>query len=189
MARRPSSILRLPPELVRELNAQIADGRMTVDELTAFVRERAPEANISRSAVGRHKVSAERTLKRVQEAQEVAGTIVKELKADSQGDVTRLLSELLKTLAYKTLGQMTDDEDEGGGGGTIDAQSLSFLARAIKDISSADKTNIERLLKTRDAWLNDQRKKDQGALDRAVKAGEIDAEAAAKARRAMGFAT
>ena len=50
---RPSSISRLPPEIREAIGALRQDGR-TIDEILAKLRELAPAAEVSRSALGRH---------------------------------------------------------------------------------------------------------------------------------------
>ena len=68
---------------------------------------------------------------------------VQKFEADPQGDVARLLPEMLRSVAFQTLGSMSDDED----GAT--PKDVMMLAAAMKDLASADKLTAERILKIR----------------------------------------
>lgn len=141
MARR-SSVEQLPAELLDELNAQIRDGRLTIDDLTAFLQARGAE--VSRSAVGRHVQKYEHQLQRYREAQNVAGVWVQELGHNPDDKLGRLLGEMLKTVAFQTLAQMGEDGDE-----QPSPADLSFIARTIKDLQAAQKGAIENEQKIR----------------------------------------
>lgn len=86
-----------------------------------------------------------------------------------------VLFQMVTALAFKAMeAQMTRDGDE------IDPQQLHFIGRMLKDIMSS--------AGIRQNMLAAERKHQSEKLDAAVAAGDIDAEAAAKARRIMGFA-
>lgn len=137
---RPSSITRLPAEVRDAADAAIREGR-TIDEITAAIRSLGGDA--SRSSVGRYKQRMEEKLQRYREAQEVAGVWVTQLGAEPEGKVGRLLAEMLKTVAFKTLADIGEEDVSVGG------QEIMFLARAIKDLESAGKLSAEREIRIR----------------------------------------
>lgn len=153
-----SSVARLDPRIREAVDAAIREGRATIDDLVALIA--AHGAEISRSAVGRYHKDFSDSLKRYREAQEVAGRWVAQFKADPDGDLGRLLAEMLKTLAFTS---MADRE-------SADAKDIHFLARAIKDLVAVDqvKHRIEAEL----------RERTKARADKAVQA--IEAEAGAR---------
>jgi hypothetical protein len=138
---RRSSIEQLEPR-IREAVDQAVRGGATIDEIVARIG--ALGGDVSRSAAGRYVRRARLQLERYREAQEVARMWVGRLEEEPQGDVGRLLSEMLRTVAFRTLADMDDD-----GGDAADASQIMLLARAIKDLASADKTAADRELRIR----------------------------------------
>ncbi len=132
-----SSVKQLDPRIKAEVDTAIRDGRATIDQIVALIHDMGGEA--SRSAVGRYKRNAEEQLKRYREAQEVAKVWIGKLQTDPEGDVGRLLAEMLRTTAFQTLG----DIDEAS------PQDIMFLGKALKDLASADKLTAERILVVR----------------------------------------
>ncbi len=122
---------RLDPRVREAVDAAIREGRATIDELVALIAAHGGAA--SRSAVGRYKKTFEDSLKRYREAQEVAGRWVAQFRENADGDVGRLLAEMLKTLAFQSL---ADAED-------LDGKELYFLSTAIKNLASIDRLKAE----------------------------------------------
>lgn len=134
---RKSSIKGMDPRIREAVDAAIREGRATIDDIVAIVASMGGQA--SRSAVGRYKQQAEAQMQRYREAQEVAKVWIGKLQADPEGDVGRLLAELLRTAAFQTLGNME----------AATPGDLMFMARTLKDLASADKMTAERILKVR----------------------------------------
>lgn len=132
-----STVKQLDPRIRTEVDAAIRDGRATIDEIVALIRELGGEA--SRSAVGRYKKNAEAQMARYREAQEIAKVWVGKLQTDPEGDVGRLLAEMLRTTAFSTLGDIEAATPE----------DLMFLAKALKDLASTDKLTADRILLVR----------------------------------------
>ena len=128
-----SAITRLPQSVRRQLDRLIAEGKLTIDQLHKFVVscdevEKPP----SRSSVGRYAATIKETSEALRESREIAAGIAQELGADSlEGEQGRLLVEMLRTFAFRDLRRRVGTE-EG-----VDAQDLSRMARAIKDLSQA----------------------------------------------------
>lgn len=134
---RKSAITRLDPRIREAVDGAIREGRATIEDIVGLIREMGGQA--SASSVGRYKQNAEAQMARYREAQEIARVWVGKLQADPEGDVGRLLAEMLRTTAFQTLGGM-----EAGA-----PQDVMFLAKALKDLASADKLTAERILKVR----------------------------------------
>ena len=142
MARR-SAIGKLPNKVRDKVHRLIRDG-VTIDAIVENLDGLGAE--VSRSAVGRYKQKYEERLKHYREALEVAAVWVRKLGEEPQGDVGLLLAEMLKTVAFQTLANMTDDEAE-----KADPKAIMMLAKSIKDLEGAAKISAERELKVRKA--------------------------------------
>lgn len=134
---RPSSVKRLDPSVRAAVDDAIREGRATIEDIVALLRNMG--AQVSRSAVGRYKQRAEEQMKRYREAQEVAKVWIGKLTTDPEGDVGRLLAEMLRTTAFQTIG----DIDEAT------PQDIMFLGKALKDLASADTLTANRILVVR----------------------------------------
>jgi len=138
---RRSAVRLLPADLRGEIDAMIREGRATIDELVAYLEEQGAE--ISRSAMGRYKQGMEASLERYRQAQEVAAVWVAKLGEDQRGDVSKLLAEMLKTVAFQTLADLGDDEAKAK------PADIMLLAKAIKDLESSGKLSLEREIRVR----------------------------------------
>ena len=138
---RRSSIRKLRADVREVVDRLIRDGH-TIDEITAHLRSLG--AGISRSAVGRYKQKMEEQLARFRQAQEVAGVWVKDLGAEPEGKVGRLLAQMLQTLAFQVMADMGDGET------SAEPMDVMLLAKAIKDLETAAKQSAEREFKIRE---------------------------------------
>lgn len=86
-----------------------------------------------------------------------------------------VLFQMITTLAFKVMQaqMMVEGKD-------IDPKELHFLGRMLKDVMASSGI--------RETLIKAERKAQSEKLEAAVEAGDIDREAAAKARRIMGFA-
>lgn len=138
-----SKFERLPAALRAEIEGKLREQHFTLDELMAFVRSREPGADISRAGLHRYLRSFEETAKRLREAQAVAGAVVGKLVEQPQGDLGRLLAQLLQVIAFYQLHALEDQGTE------VKPAELVMLARAIKDMEQAGKLSAEREIKIR----------------------------------------
>jgi len=154
---RKSSVDAISAEAREELDRMVRNGRATIDQIRQRLAELEGEDAPSRSAIGRYVQSAKQQMERYRQAQEVAKVWVGKLEEEPDGDVGRLLSEMLRTVAFSSLSQL-GEEDAGA-----EAKDIRFLAQAIKDLASADKISAERELRLRQ----------EVAKQAAEKAGEV----------------
>lgn len=162
---RGNSITKLDPRVREAVDTAIREGRATINEILGLIKGMGSEA--SRSAVGRYKQAAEAKMLRYREAQEIAKVWVGKLESDPEGDVGRLLPEMLRAVAYQQIAALDED---------VDSKEIALLARAIKDAAGATKTSVEaerlrREIKqalTKVEAAADQAKTDPAALKRAI---------------------
>ena len=155
----------------------------TIDDVLAYIQEQGHE--VSRSAVGRYKQDFEKVAKRMREAREVAQVWVAKLGDEPQGDIGRLVIEVLRTLVF----QISMDEVETGG--ESDAKSAYFLSKSIKELETAARHSAEREINIRKRLEAELEKKLADAAERdaveANKSGKkkLDTETLAEMRRIM----
>lgn len=134
---RPSSLTQLDPKVKEAVDAAVREGRATIDEIVHLVQQLGGDA--SRSAVGRYVKNARERMEEYRQATQVAAVWVDKLGKEPDGDVGRLLLEMLRTVAFKTIG----DIDSAG------PEDLMFLGKALKDIAGADKLIVDREINVR----------------------------------------
>ncbi|MGA9722712.1 MAG: phage protein Gp27 family protein [Candidatus Binatus sp.] len=130
-------------EILPEVESIWRAGHFTLDELLEWAREKKPDAEISRTGLGRHLAKAKRAFDKIGVAQEVAARVVGQLGENPRGDIAKMLVQLVGALAYTTVDQLGDKEQPP------DTKDLFFLTTAIKNIASAEKTSVDRELKVR----------------------------------------
>ena len=171
---RKSTIAMLPQTIREEVDRLIRSGNYTIDDILAHLKSLGGEA--SRSAVGRYVQKAEAQMERFRQAQEVAKVWVAKLEEEPDGDVARLLPEMLRTVAFSVMGELHDKD------GKVKPMDVMLLAKAIKDLASADKAVVDRVLKMREEINRQVKAAEQNVKKIVTKAG-LDKETAAAIRK------
>ena len=130
---RKNSLQTMPEDVQEQFHSLVRAGH-TIDDIRAALAALGHEK--SRSAVGRAVLTASRSLERYKLAQATAKVWVDKMEADPAGDVGRLLPQMLSAVAYKTL-ETIGEADEA-----VDSKELATLAKALSDLSKADRTRI-----------------------------------------------
>jgi len=133
---RKSSVARLSPDLRRQIDKALTDGRMTLDELHDFVTGKCEAAGAdapSRTALWRYSTNFSAAAQVMRENRDMARALAQELGADSvEGEQGRLLVEMLRGLLYRALQDRTGDASN-----KFDASELDKIARSLKNLSQA----------------------------------------------------
>lgn len=176
----PRKVDLLPAELRRYLQEALVargfgDYEALAEDLNWKLEETGSELRIQKSALHAYGTEYREFVQLQEQASDWAKEWLGEMGMDDQAQRQNVLFQMLTTLAFKVMqSEITKKGDE------ISPQNLHFLARMMKDVMSS--SGIVQVMREKE-------RKEQGAkLDAAVAAGDIDAEAAAKARRIMGFA-
>jgi hypothetical protein len=176
----PRKIDLLPPELrdwLRdELRASGFAGYEDLAERLNFrLEEEGLELRIRKSAIHAYGVEYEAMVKAQEEASAWAVGWMQDEGLADEAKRHSVLFQMITTLAFKVMkSQALKEGDE------IDPKELHFLGRMLKDVMSSSGI--------REQTIAADRKAQAAKLEAAVVSGDIDAEAAAKARRIMGFA-
>lgn len=134
---RPSSITKLDPKVKAAVDEAVRDGRLTIDQLVELITSHGAEA--SRSAVGRYVKTANERLEEYREAQQIAAVWMDKIGKEPDGDVGRMLLEMLRMLAFKSLGELDSASPE----------DLMFLSNAIKGFAQTDKLVVDKTINLR----------------------------------------
>lgn len=134
---RPSNITKLDPAIKQAVDTAVREGRATIDEIVLIVDQLGGEA--SRSSVGRYVKNARERMEDYRQATQVAAVWVDKLGKEPEGDVGRMLLEMLRVVAFKTIGDLE----------TASPEDLMFLGKALKDFAGADKLVVDREINLR----------------------------------------
>jgi len=181
-----SSITRLEPAIQTEVSRLVQEG-WTIDDIRAELAKLG--ADVSRSAVGRHVKHARDSMRVYSQAQEVSKVWLQRLDAEPNGDVARLLPEMLRALAFTTIDNMQQRVETQAD--AVAPMDVMLLSKAIQHLSGASKDNFAMAMarsKIR-AQVAAELKTEQAAkLDAVAKAKGVTDETRAAIRDALGIA-
>ena len=152
---RRSSIHRLDPKIIAEINSLLERGR-TLDEILSALRN-IGVSEVSRSALGRYKQSYDEIIASVRESRQVAEVLVKEFGTDTEPKAMRANIEMLQALVSRLGREITRGE-------TLDVKQIAILSSALESLGRASKTDVELMTKIRE----EARREMKAKLDQAV---------------------
>lgn len=162
---RKSTIKQLDKRVREAVDAAIREDRATIDELVEIIEQHGGEA--SRSAVGRYVKRTRDAMQHFRQAQALAKTWAE--KIPENGDVAALSRQLLSTAAFRAAADLQDGEK-------VEGKEVMLMARALKDIAAAAKTDAEARAKIRaEVAAELVEKVDQAAGGKAMSPAEIKA--------------
>ncbi|MCX7071201.1 MAG: DUF3486 family protein [Gammaproteobacteria bacterium] len=136
---RKSSISTLDPAIRTELDRLLKDDRFTLEQIAAHLRQLG--AQVSRSALGRYHKRFEESGKKIREAREVAAVWAERLGNEPQGDIGKVVMELLRTLAFDATMQLGE---EGNAEVQISGKEIGALALAMQRLEAASSLSLKR---------------------------------------------
>lgn len=170
MASQQSSIDRLPEDVREQLQALLRDPRVTQLDATARINAILDEVDhderLSKSAVNRYAVRMDKIGARLRQSREVAKMWIGKLGAAPQGEVGKLLNEMVRTLAFEATLKMTE------GDAPVEPRMLKDLAVAIDRLERAASENVKREEKIREKERMRLKAKTIEAVDRAGEDGK-----------------
>lgn len=174
----PSSIDRLPPEVKELIGRLRADGR-TLDEILAKLHEL--DAEISRSALGRHVKKLADVAAQLRQSREIATSLATQFGDEPDNRLARLNLEFMHGAILRLVTATAEGEDGEVQPVTFNPEEVMFLSRSMQALAGAEKSNMERTLKLKAEFAKEAVKK----LDTAVATGQADAEAMERAKRIL----
>lgn len=144
---RASTINQLPADILEQLQALLRDPRVTqmdaTAEINAILERQGHEDRISKSAVNRYSMKMEEVGSKLQQSREMAAMWIGKLGATPQGQVGKLINEIIRTMAFDTAMHMSEGDDP------VPPKMLAQLALAVQRLESAANMNEERDAKIR----------------------------------------
>ncbi|PWG62846.1 DUF3486 family protein [Sediminicurvatus halobius] len=147
MARRPSTIDRLPDDVREKLHELLRDPRVTQLEATRQINEilerEGHEERLSKSSLNRYAVRMEAVGQKMREAREVADMWIGKLGARPEGEMGNLINQLVRSLTFDVSLKLQEGElDAETLPGTIDM--LKDLALTAARLEKASSENVKR---------------------------------------------
>jgi len=175
----PRKIDRLPPQLRQWLQEELkarnfSDYEQLAEDLAFRCEQEGVELRIGKSAIHAYGQDFRDYARAQVEAQEEIRVFLEEASLTDEASVTKALFQQLTAIQWRLQRAMAAPD------------SLPD-PRGMKDLTTA-LNNLIRSSSLRDAIVKADREAQAAKLDAAVSARDIDAEAAEKARRILGFA-
>lgn len=165
----PSTINRLPEDVLEKLQELLRDPRVTQLEATARINEILEEEGhddrLSKSAVNRYALHMKEAGEKLRQSREVAKMWIGKLGAAPQGQVGNLVNEILRTLAFDLSLKLQGEELTAESLPGVISQ-LKALALSVQRLEASSTLNVKRETEIR-----------KQALEQAAEAVEDEARA------------
>ena len=142
MGQQQSTIDRLPPDILEGLQALLRDARVTQLEATRRINEileaEGHPERLSKSAVNRYALRMNEVGAKLRQSREIAQMWIGKLGAEPQGEVGKLLNEMVRTLAFEATMKMAEGDDP------VEPKMLKDMAIAIERLEKAASENTKR---------------------------------------------
>jgi len=124
-----------PPELRHELDRLLGEGKLTIDEIVAHMRQLgAPD---SRSAIGRAHKRFEEIAQRMNQAREMSKSLADRIAKDPDGDTGKTIIGVLESLLLDASIEWSGVDDNGTPLVMTDPKALPALTLAIQRLGAA----------------------------------------------------
>jgi len=142
MGHQVSTIDRLPDDIRTQLQELLRDPRVTqleaARQINAILEAEGHPDRVSKSAVNRYAVKMEAVGAKLRQSRDVAKMWIGRLGAAPQGEVGKLLNEMVRTLAFEATMAMAEGE------APIEPKMLKDMAIAIERLEKASSENVKR---------------------------------------------
>jgi hypothetical protein len=182
---RPSSIDRLPPELREAIRALRERGR-TIDEILGHLQ--GMEAEVSRSALGRHVQKLDRIGERLRRSRLISETLRPQLGDAPESDLARYNIEVLQSFIFELLELGADPEAEGAEDAAKllkNPKALETLSQSLANLTRASRTNVDFLAKVEERAAAKARAAAATAAERTAKERGLSGETIAAIQRSI----
>jgi hypothetical protein len=177
--RAKSTISRLPAEQREYIERLLRDGRMTLDEMIADLRNHFPDepaAEISRSALNRYDNQFAEMTARMREIQTMADAVVGEMGEGIGEKSGELLSQAIITLATNAALQAHGQDD-------VPIETIRKLSVAAKNAMDSRRVDLTVRRAIREEARAQLLAEQAAKLDKVVKTGGLSEDAAADMRK------
>ena len=190
---RKSSIDRLDPQIKAYIQAMLASGSQTLDELIADLQARFPAAAHSlpsRSAVGRYGQKLERRLAAIRASTEAA-KLIQAHSGDDKYARSEALTAMVQTELFEAILALQEADEIGEDGEKVDpGERVALLSKAAKNIATLTRSSInlkEFQAKVEEATRKKVLEEQKAALEAMPNKGGVTADTKAAIREALGI--
>jgi len=167
-----STIVLLPEDIRVKLQELLRDPRVTQLEATRKINEileaEGHDDRLSKSSVNRYAVKMEEVGRKLRQSREVARMWIGKLGNEPQGEVGKLLNEMVRTLAFEAVVDMAEGSEP------VSPKMLKDLGIAVERLERAASENEKRDEEIRKHALEDA----ADAVDEAAKQQGLNEEQA-----------
>ncbi|AZV77900.1 DUF3486 family protein [Parasedimentitalea marina] len=184
----PRKVDLLPAELKKWLQDALKERGFSgyedlAEDLNFRLEEEGVELRIKKSAIHAYGTEYAEFVKYQDEASAWAAGWMNDNGLEEEAQRHNVLFQMITTLAFKVMqSQMAMD------GKDIDPRELHFLGKMLKDVMASSGIREQIMEAERERIVEAERAAMASKLDDAVEAGDVEKEAAQKAREIMGFA-
>lgn len=139
--KRPSTITTLPEDILSRLQELLRDPRVTQLAATRKINEiliAEGQPPVSKSAVNRYSMRMDNFGKKFRESREITKMWLEKFGSHPEGEVGKLLNEMVRTLAFDLTLEMADGETP------VEPKMLKELSIAIRNLERASSENVKR---------------------------------------------
>lgn len=187
-----STVKKLPPDVVAEIDKLRIQHGWEIDELVEFVRSKGGE--VSRSAMGRYTkslhLSVDAAAEKLQRSEGIAKGVIERLGDKPDNELARLNIQLVHGQVLDMLlreEEMVEDEKGNLVEPAGDSLKLVRLSTTVQKLLSAEKMNIERIKELKRMGADEEKQRAMAALEEAADKGHLRRDALAEAKRIMGY--
>lgn len=141
MTKQPSSVNRLPADILAQLQALLRDPRVSqlaaTQQINAILADQG-EPPLSKSAVNRYAVKMDKIGAKLTQSRAIAEMWIGKLGNEPAGQVGKLLNEVVRNLAFDAAMQLSDEDTPA------DPKLIKELAIAIEKLEKASSENEKR---------------------------------------------
>jgi hypothetical protein len=180
------SVSRLPDEIKAYIQAMLASGAQTLDELIADLRERFPaQASAgelpSRSAIGRYGQKLDRRLAAIRASTEAA-KLIQANAGDDNDARSEALTALVQTELFEAILMFQEADGLGDDGKPVDpADRVELLSKAARNIATLTGSSVR--LKKFQGEVKAKAEAAAATVDKLARTGGLSADTAAAIRR------
>lgn len=182
MARRRSTVAKLPPELREEIG-RLREGGKTIDEILQHLREMSAEAEVSRSALGRHVQWLDQEAEDLRRSRRIAEYLHGAVDDGKDALTARVNIEYLHNEMYELLRIMRQSAREAEAEGQKPdvagrAKAVMAIGRTLANVTRAARTNLDYITAAEKRAAERATKEAAGRAAEAAKAKGMSSETA-----------
>lgn len=144
MAARPSRAKQVPPEIKVMIDRLLREGKETQLAILDMVNtelEVRGQKPLSRSSLNRYALQIDKAGAKIRQAREIAAIWMDKLGTSPDNQTGRLVIELIRTMAFESVGKLSEQADESGE--PLPPKILNELAKMARNLELAERTSVE----------------------------------------------